>query len=169
MTTEDRQAQSNAQAARLEKVDQELTRLLRQPDISQRLRTAPGKAEWSAMQVLGHMVEMLPYWLAQAHILINADKPPAFGRTLDQPERLAGPERGATSDPDELLNQWHVEVAAAVPAIRKMSVAERSKKGIHTRRGEITVGDMLESFIVAHAEEHLAQIKQALAQTPAPE
>lgn len=162
MTNNNPEELGKAQAARLENVDRELTRLLRQPEVLERLRTAPGEAEWSAMQVLGHMVEMVPYWLGQARTLINAAEPPTFGRTLDQPERLAGPARGANADPDELLSQWHEQVGAAVPAIREMPAADRSKKGIHTRRGEITVGDMIESFIVAHAEEHLAQMRDTL-------
>ncbi|MGB3400072.1 MAG: hypothetical protein WBA34_07865 [Candidatus Deferrimicrobiaceae bacterium] len=43
-----------------------------------------------------------------------------------------------------------------------MSAAERSKKGIHIKLGELTVADSVERFIVAHAEEHLEQIRAAL-------
>jgi len=46
--------------------------------------------------------------------------------------------------------------------IREMSAAERSKKGIHTKLGELTVADSVERLIVAHAEEHLEQIRSAL-------
>lgn len=162
MTNNEPQAQGEVQARRLEKVSQELTRTLRQPEVSQRLRTAPGEADWSAMQVMGHLVEMLPYWMGQCRVLIASEKPPAFGRALDQPERLAGPLHGASADPDELLRQWNEAVEQAAPAIRRMSAQEWSKKGTHTRRGEMTVGDIIEFFIVAHAEEHLAQVKQAL-------
>ncbi len=152
-----------AQARRLEHVYDQVATVMRQPDVAQRLRAAPGENEWSAMQVLGHMVEMIPYWLNHCRALIvAAGEPPRFGRTLEAPERLAGVERGAIGNPDELLRQLSDEVQAAAHAIRHMSPAERGKKGIHLRRGEMTVADVIEEFVVAHAEEHLAQVQIAL-------
>jgi len=115
------------------------------------------------MQVLGHMVEMIPYWLGHCRTLIAATaEPPVFGRGIDAPERLAGIERGSSGDPKELLGLLNDEVKAAARAIREMSAAERSKKGIHTKLGELTVADSVERLIVAHAEEHLEQIRSAL-------
>ena len=47
-----------------------------------RLGTAPGADAWSAMQVLGHVTEMIPYWLNWCRVLIAATgEPPSFGRT----------------------------------------------------------------------------------------
>ena len=42
------------------------------------------------------------------------------------------------------------------------STTERGKRGISTERGEMTVAQVIESFIVDHAEEHLAQVQGAL-------
>lgn len=153
---------AESQARRLENASEQLTQLMRQPDVAKRLRTAPGKEDWSAMQVLGHVDEMIPYWLDQIHHLIAAPEPPTFGRAVDAPERLAGPARGANGDPDELLRQLHSEVETAAREIRQMSPSDRAKKGTHIRRGEVTVADCVETFIVAHAEEHLAQVRTAL-------
>jgi hypothetical protein len=59
------------------------------------------------MQVLGHMVEMIPYWLRHCRVLIAAtEEPPVFGRGPDAPEGLAGIERGSNRDPKELLGLW---------------------------------------------------------------
>jgi hypothetical protein len=131
-------------------------------DAIRRLRAA-GDNEWSVMQVLGHMVEMIPYWLGHCRVLIAATaEPPVFGHGPGAPERLAGIERSSTGDPKELLGLLNDDVEAAARAIREMSAAERSKKGIHIKLGELTVADSLERFIVAHAEEHLEQIRAAL-------
>ena len=152
-----------AQAKRLESVYEQLAALLRQPEVAQRLRAAPGADEWSAMQTVGHMAEMIPYWLSHCRTLIAATgEPPRFGRTLDSPERLAGVERGAAGAPDEFLRLLDDEVRAAAQAIRRMSAAERGKTGLHPRHSEMTVADVVEVFIVAHAEEHLAQVQAAL-------
>ena len=54
------------QARRLESVYEQLTKLMVHPDAIRRLRAA-GDNEWSVMQVLGHVVEMIPYWMEQGH------------------------------------------------------------------------------------------------------
>lgn len=163
MTAGTEESSAEAQARRLESVYEQLAALLRQPQVAQRLRAAPGENEWSAMQTVGHMAEMIPYWLDHCRTLIAASgEPPRFGRTLDSPERLAGVERGAAGTPDEFLRLLDEEVRAAAQAIRQMSAAERAKTGLHLRRGQMTVADVVEVFIVAHAEEHLEQMRAAL-------
>jgi hypothetical protein len=150
------------QARRLESVYEQLTTLLVHSDVVRRLR-ATGDKEWSVMHVLGHMVEMIPYWMGHCRVLIAAsEEPPVFGRGPDAPERMAGIERGSNGDPQELLGLLNDEVESAARAIREMSAAERSKKGIHIKLGELTVADSVERFIVSHAEEHLEQIRAAL-------
>lgn len=150
------------QARRLESVYEQLAMLMLHSDAIRRLRAA-GDNEWSVTQVLGHMAEMIPYWLGHCRVLIAATvEPPVFGRGPDAPERLAGIERGSSADPKELLGLLNDEVKAAARAIREMSAEERRKKGIHTKLGELTVADFVERLIVAHAEEHLEQIRAAL-------
>jgi hypothetical protein len=150
------------QARRLESVYEQLRTLLIHSDAIRRLRAA-GDKEWSVTQVLGHLVEMIPYWLGHCRVLIAATgEPPVFGRGPDAPERLAGIKRGSNGNPKELLGLLNDEVKAATRAIREMSAAERSKKGIHVKLGELTVADSVDRFIVAHAEEHLEQIRAAL-------
>jgi 2-succinyl-5-enolpyruvyl-6-hydroxy-3-cyclohexene-1-carboxylate synthase len=81
---------------------------------------------------------------------------------VDAPERLAGVERGVTGDLADLLSQLDHAIQVAAQTIRQMSPADRLKQGIHIRYGTITVAQVIEQFIVAHAEEHLAQIQAAL-------
>ena len=164
MSTRAPESSGEAQAQRLEHVAEQVARLLREPGVAARVRTSPGQDEWSAMQTLGHMTEMIPYWLSHCRTLIAAPGPevPRFGRTRGSPERLAGVAHGAAADPDALLRQLQEEVRAAAGAIRKMTAAERGKRGITSERGEMTVAQVVESFIVGHAEEHLAQAEAAL-------
>jgi hypothetical protein len=163
MTTDNDHRSAEAQARRLESVYEQLAVLLNQPGVAGRLRSVPREGDWSALQILGHVVEMIPYWLHHSRTLIEAPgKPPTFGRASDAPERLAGVERGASGQPDALLHQLDQEVQIAARTIRAMSPAERAKKGIHVRRGEMTVADVVEQLIVVHAEEHVAQARAAL-------
>ncbi len=64
MTASVEENPGEAQARRLERMNEQLAALMRQPDVARRLRTAPGENEWSAMQTVGHVAEMIPYWLS---------------------------------------------------------------------------------------------------------
>jgi uncharacterized damage-inducible protein DinB len=166
MTTDPAQSLGETQAKRLEQVYDEVARLLRDASVQTRLGTRPGRDEWSAMQTLGHMTEMIPYWLNHCRALIAATgEAPRFGRTEGSPERLAGVAQGAAATPTTLLIRLEKEVRAAASAIRHFSIAERSKRGISSERGEMSVAEVVESFIVSHAEEHLAQVRATLAKT----
>jgi hypothetical protein len=163
MTTDIGLQSGETQARRLEQVYEQLSTVLHDPGVVARLRTAPGDQAWSALQVVGHMVEMIPYWLHHCHRLIAATlEPPQFGRTLDAPERLAGVEAASTSDASELLAQLQRVVEAAAKDIRQISEAEWRKTGIHVRQGSMTVADVVEQLIVGHAEAHVVQVRETL-------
>ena len=82
--SEEQMHDGETQARRLEKVQAEIEAMVSRPDVAQRLRTAPGEQEWNAMQIIGHVIEVIPYWLNHCRNLIAAEgEPPAFGRTLD--------------------------------------------------------------------------------------
>jgi uncharacterized damage-inducible protein DinB len=151
------------QAQRLENVYQDLEVILQRPEAAGRLRTAPGEGEWSAMQILAHMVEMIPYWLSHCQMVIAAEgELPQIGRSLDAPERLEGVERASTEDLEGLLGQLETEVRVAAAAIRQMSTAEREKKAVYLNGDELTVADILEIFIVSHSESHFSQLEEAV-------
>ena len=158
------QSPGESQARRLETTVEQIAALVRQPENAQRLRAAPGENEWTVLQVLGHCAEMIPYWLAQCRRLIESSgaEPPQIGRAADDPGRLAGVERGARGNPDELLAQLEAETQKGAAAIRAFSDEERAKKATSPRWGEIAVADIVERFIVVHAGEHLEQIRAAL-------
>lgn len=163
MTGHTTKSSGETQATRLERVYDEVAKLVQAPGVVLRLRTPPAGNAWSAVQTLGHMTEMIPYWLHHCRTLIKATgAPPTFGRTQGSPERLAGVAHGASADPDALLHQLHEEVRLAASAIRHFSTVERGKRGVSTERGDMTVDEVIEAFIVGHAEEHLAQVRTAL-------
>ena len=150
------------QARRLEQVYEQVASLLRKDGVAAQMHVAHHADDWSIMQILGHMVEMIPYWLHHCQRIITAPTPPTLGRTADAPERLAGIERGKTETPEELRQLLHDEVQRAAQTIRHIAAADREKIGSHLQRGEMRVADIIEVFIVTHAESHLAQMQAAL-------
>ncbi len=155
--------QAEPQAQRLEQVLQRLEVEFQKPLAAQRFHHRAGESEWSAMQILGHMIEMIPYWLHDCQeIIATTDHQVKFGRGEDAPERLEGVESVADKNPEDVLPLLRQEIASATKIIRAMTPAEREKKGVHIRRGELTVADIIENVVVAHAEAHLGQIEKAL-------
>lgn len=163
MTTQADTQTGQDQAQRLEAALAEIEAVFNRPGMAERLRQAPGADEWNVLEVLGHTNEMIPYWLGHCRRLVEATgEPPAFGRTLDSPERLEAVERASAGQLDDLMSTLRDEIGKGAAAIRGMSKADRHRAGIHNRRGHITVAEVIESFVVSHAEEHVAQIQAAL-------
>ncbi len=151
------------QSRRLENVYEQLAALMREPDVMQEMHVVRVPGEWSAMNAMGHLVEMIPYWLANIHAVLEAvGESPKIGRSLDSPERLEGAAHGEDGYPDKELEQLREQVHSAVSTFRGMSPAQREKRGMHITRGEMTVAEMIEVFVVAHSEEHLEQIRTAV-------
>jgi DinB superfamily len=151
------------QAQRLEAILASLESVLNQPGVSERLRAAPGPEEWNTLQVLGHLIEIVPYWLHHCLTISQAQgEPPAYGRTLDSPERLEGVEHGAHGDLDSLMDEFREEVRKGAATIRGFSAEELQKVGIHNRVGPITVEESINHWILEHGEAHVQQIKSTL-------
>jgi len=152
-----------AQAQRLEQIDEQFAILLQQANTRREPHQLSTENEWSAIQTMGHIAEMIPYWLSQCQPLITATgELPHFGRQLDDPERLAGVKQGASWSLAEAVQQVSAALCAGAQVMRDMPMAARDKCGIHSRYGEVSVAEIIERTIVTHAEEHLAQVKVAL-------
>lgn len=154
--------QNESQARRIEVAAAQIAETLQRPEVAYRLRTAPGQNEWSAMQVMGHVTEMLPYWLHHSKIIIDSTEPHSFGRAHDDPERLAGVERGSVSDPAEVIALLNKAVAEIAAFIRTLTPEQRAKTGNNVTRGVMSVDDIVEKNMVAHSEAHLDQVRAAL-------
>ena len=152
-----------ALAGRLEKVYAELATLMGKPGVSEGMHTGAAEDAWSAMQTLGHMVEVIPYWLNDCRAMIAAEgEPPRFGRGWDDSHRVAGIQLAETEDPDTLLGMFGNEVQAAGETLRQLSAADWERTGFYQGTQVMTVGEVVTGFIVAHVEEHLRQIQAAV-------
>ncbi len=146
-------------AERLEAmIDDLATRLAALPDASFVRRAGPG--DWTAAEVIGHMTEMMPYW-AHVAAAVAAEPGRAFGRELDDPDRL-GAVRAANDLPRaEALARLRHAAHEAVTLMRTHDTAAWQTAGAHPTRGSMTVGNVINSLIVEHAEGHCQQALDA--------
>jgi hypothetical protein len=127
----------------------------------------PEPGEWPVMSTLAHLAELLPYWAHEAaHVAAEPGGP--VGRTHEDPKRLGAIEQ-----------HGHDTLASIVPSIRAaLEECTRTLRGIpeegwsavgqHVRGMPISAAEVVDRFVVHHAEEHATQIRATL-QTLKPE
>lgn len=121
----------------------------------------PGTDErWEAGQVWAHVAEFIPYWHHQIESVIGEydGAPVPFGRTKTDPDRLAGIEMGLRAPIGELAARASESVDAAKRYFEGLLPPEWSAVGLHPTRGEMDVEQMVETFLINHLEEHVAQL-----------
>ncbi len=121
------------------------------------------ESEWGATEVLAHVAEMLPFWLGEiARILDGTPEPVPFGRTATDRVRVLTIERDRTLPPAELLDRIEAGVERYARRLDQLSVADLARRGLHPTLGELSVADVLERFVVSHAEGHVGQLADTL-------
>jgi hypothetical protein len=131
----------------------------------------PGADErWEAGQVWAHLAEFPSYWLGQARGVLAPDaaKPVPFGRAKTDPGRVAAIERDRHTDPAALLMRVRDALAEVTDTARSLPPEAWTSRGVHPTRGEMTVQQIFERFIVDHLEEHADQL-DSLVGSPAAE
>jgi hypothetical protein len=120
---------------------------------------------WDAGQAWAHVAEFVPYWQGQIERVLAgaAGEPALFGRTTEDPGRVGAIEAGRNEPPTEQM----ARLAGALMLLRTylvgLSEAQWSARGLHERRGEMTVAEILDRFVVSHLEEHADQLEKLAA------
>ena len=121
----------------------------------------PTDGEWSVMQNLAHVAEMLPYWAHQAEAIDHAPGQP-FGRTHDDPVRIGEIDAHSNDVLELTLSRIQGAANECVSILRALPAEAWPKAGIHPSRGQMTVEQMIDTFVVGHVEAHLRQVHDAL-------
>jgi len=124
----------------------------------------PGASErWEAGQVWAHLAEFPGYWHDQVRKVAavqasGSAEPLPFGRTKTDPGRLAGIERERRTDPAELLRRVNAEIGDVSATLTGLPDEAWDARGVHPARGEMTVSEIVDRFILGHLEEHADQL-----------
>jgi len=126
---------------------------------------APGpESSWGAREVLAHVGEMLPFWLGEIERIVDAgaageSEPPAFGRLEDDPIRVQVIGRDRMFPGRELLARIDVEGRRVAARLRALE-PQAALLGRHPTRGDLSIAELTERLIVAHAEGHVTQLRE---------
>lgn len=121
------------------------------------------ESEWGPTEVLAHVAEMLQYWLGEIERVMDGGPDPVpFGRTAGDPVRVLTIERDRTLPPRELLDRIAATAERYAARLAELGPADLAGRGLHPTLGELTVGEIVERFVVGHAEGHVTQLAETL-------
>lgn len=149
---------------RLGRVERRLAEHAARPVPSGLTDPNPGATErWEAGQVWAHLAEFPGYWLDQIRRILAArtggtPEPIPFGRTPDDPGRLAAIERERRTDPAKLMRSVGAQLAEVTATLGALDDEAWGARGLHPRRGEMALPEVVERFLLDHLEEHADQL-----------
>jgi hypothetical protein len=123
------------------------------------------EAAWGAPELLAHVEEYLRYWMGEIERVLAGDgaSPVPFGRVATDTIRLGVIGRDRTLPLRELFARIDSDAARVGNRLGELSETEASRRGLHPTRGEMTIREMLEPFLVGHTEGHVNQLREILA------
>ena len=130
---------------------------------SEALYRAPAPGDWPVMSTLAHVVELMPYWSRQAlDVARRTQAGQPFGRTHDDPDRIGAIEQHGNDSLDRALQRIQSAKAEAVQLLHLIPADGWSKTARHATRGEMTVQEIVDRFLLSHVDEHLEQARAAI-------
>jgi uncharacterized damage-inducible protein DinB len=121
----------------------------------------PAPGEWPVMSTLAHLAELLPFWAHEAADIARSPGNPV-GRTHDDPRRLGAIEQHGADTLADMLPRIRAGLDECRNTLRGIPDDGWDAVGQHIRSGPITAAQVVQSFVVNHAEEHAAQIRATL-------
>lgn len=129
-------------------------------DAGSDLRRQPAPAEWSVLELLGHLVDAEIVMSGRYRWTISQDQPPLLGYDQDQwVTRL----RHNDDQPDELLAAFSALRAENLRLWRRSSADDRERVAMHVERGPESYGLMFR-MLAGHDRFHLNQMRETLRQ-----
>lgn len=123
------------------------------------------EAHWGPPEVLAHIEEMLPFWLGEVERILDGTEasPTPFGRAATDAVRIGIIGRDRTLPLRELFLRVGADGVRFAVRMRELGPADVARQGLHPRLGVMTVGELLDRFVVSHVEEHVRQLEEILA------
>lgn len=128
--------------------------------LSAHIGTEP-ETTWGPLEVLAHLAEMIPFWHGEIERVLaelETTEPPPFGRTAEDTLRIALIERDRHVPSHELLGRIDTSLDRLAGRIARLDLIDGDRRAVHRTRGERSVADFIDLFLVSHVEEHIRQL-----------
>ena len=129
-------------------------------DAASDLRKRPAPAEWSVLELLGHLVDAETVMSGRFRWTVSQDEPPLLGYDQD---RWVARLRHNDDQPDELLAVFSALRAANLRLWGRSSADDRQRVAMHAERGPEGY-DLMFRMLAGHDRFHLNQMRETLRQ-----
>lgn len=110
---------------------------------------------WDRYNILGHVAEVLPFWVAQLEVALQGQP---FGRLPGSTERRQAVEHGREVGESTLRERIDAGFETLQRFLDRLESSDLERTVTMRGRGEETVGWAMENLLVGHAEEHCDQL-----------
>jgi hypothetical protein len=128
---------------------------------AEKLYQAPTENEWTVMENLAHIAEIMPYWAGEVAKLV-ARPGQKFGRTMEDEGRLAALREHGHDNLAQIRATLPGSYARLDEVLSNLNDSDLELTGHHSRRGERTLEWFIEEFITKHLHDHVVQIRTCL-------
>ncbi len=121
------------------------------------IRHRPAASEWSAVEVVGHMIDKMQIWTSRVERLMVEERPalPAY----DQ-DALVREHDYLRADPDVLFEQLRQACERFATLVERIPISALQRDGVHEEVGPMTLRQCIEVPLES-APEHLEQLRAA--------
>lgn len=121
------------------------------------IRSRPAADQWSAIEVVGHMIDKMQIWTSRVERIMVEERPalPAY----DQ-DALVRKHDYVHADPDVLFEQLRQTCEHFATLIERTPISALQREGVHEEVGPITLRRCIEVPLES-APEHLEQLHAA--------
>ncbi|MGH7765242.1 MAG: hypothetical protein ACREOM_12590 [Candidatus Dormibacteraceae bacterium] len=110
---------------------------------------------WDRYNVLGHMAEFLPFWVAQIEMAMDGAE---LGRQPGSTERQQGVDSARAVGEGELRERVDSGLEGLLRFFDRLRPVDLDRQVTMRGRGEQTMRWAMESLLVGHVEEHCEQL-----------
>ncbi len=118
------------------------------------IRHRPAPGEWSAIEVLGHMLDKMALWSNRVERILQEERPSLPGYDQDAAVHEHGYQQAVPAVLCEHLEQRCERFAALVAALPAGAL---QREGVHSEFGPMTLRQCIEAALES-VPEHLAQL-----------
>ena len=121
------------------------------------IRHRPQAGEWSAIEVLGHMIDKMQHWSGRVERILVEERPALPGYDQDASVR---DHDYLHADPAVLIEQLRQACEHFALIVEQLPPSALQREGVHGELGPITVRQCIE-MPLASVQEHFEQLQAA--------
>ena len=121
------------------------------------IRHRPAESEWSAIEVVGHMIDKMHIWTSRVERILVEERPALPGYDQDM---LVRDHDYLHADPEVIFEQLRQECERFALLVERVPTSALLREGVHEEFGPMTLRQCIEAPLES-AQEHLEQLQVA--------